>query len=256
MPVSRVPVGGISEEAVAMSLLGVYRRKFAFEAVPAGAKGLRSVGSVITLTPPQATFDTGVGVNKVCELIEDISLDPLEDSNAGESFFTAHKHIIRSVFRRTSVVNPAGECFIGIELGSMGNAPPWQSTFGASNASIQLRYDYTNERWEIMLYDGDGVAPTRQTCTIQPSFSFTPQAREPMIIFDPQNSLIEFYVDAQLIHTYRGNRWLNNPNANYTASGTGGGGLFVTSGSNAAGQITGIFSLHEFIALGQRKFAP
>lgn len=230
--------------------LEAYRRKFPLEAVSANAKGVRSAGSSVQLTTPQATIDTGVGANKTWEIVEDLTFDPLEQTAAGESWWLK-RHIVRGIVRNyPGNINPAGEQFIGVELGSFGVNPPYQTNWPSANSAIQLRWDFTNSRWEVCIFESSiGGPPDRFTCTQQPNFA-SPWVRELMIDYTPTVS-IRFYIDALLAYTYAGSRM-----AGFAGSPPVGGGLFVTSGSNGAGRVQSLVSFNDFLTIDHRANSP
>jgi hypothetical protein len=126
----------------------------------------------------------------------------------------------------------AGECFMGIEIGTFLAFPPWQSNFTA-NAVVQLRYNFTLERWEICIYDADGVTPPDVVpCDINPSPTNVnlELALEWVPNFaDPSQNRLTAYLNRKVAALLVGGRLANligAPNDENQA------GYFVTNGSD------------------------
>ncbi len=129
-------------------------------------------------------------------------------------------------------------------------APPWATNYAVNTLSaIQLRYNAARSKWEFLIYDCDEVAPTVEDCTVQPPTIATNNCFELMLDYQPGDR-IDCYVTGQLVHTYRGSRLLSfqvNP-----SGADAGGGIFVTSGSNAAGRMQAEFFSFKAITVGRK----
>ena len=139
----------------------------------------------------------------------------------------------------------AGEVLQGIEIGCMQQLPPWQTNFAAADPCIQLRWNSTSARWEIMIYDGDGVtAPDLFACDINPAWGPDLTQKELILRWIPNpatgNNVMEAYINGVLAKrlTTAGTPRLANFQHLSPSALANLGGYFMTNGSNAAAQRT------------------
>lgn len=145
---------------------------------------------------------------------------------------------------------PAGECVQGIEMGSFLIQTPWQTNFVNSPIPMpvcQLRFNYTRHKWEVLVWDGDtGLAPDVVDCDWQPVSGMwvcDAEIKEFRMDYRPGpngvGSHLLCYLNGQLVKDYTGQR-LDNcfPNVGGGSGVDIRAGYFVTSGSNAASDIS------------------
>lgn len=252
------------ESTIIMDKRKAYSRVWAFETLP--PLGVRSGGVTSTLFGGRMQADTGVGANRTFEIAESIDDDPLENSVLGEQWWGTNQtqerriHVVKAIVRYTQSISPAGDAFLGIGMGSPGVTTPWTS--GIKTAHIHCRYNYTLARWEVAIGDGDTVESV-VACSVQPSFTFSPQARELTMVYRPTvideadgvtvlvNGEVKFYIDNSVVHTITGGK-LNTINTICDKGGT----WFITSGSSAAGRTAGEIAWNERYTIYTRPYTP
>ena len=154
-------------------------------------------------------------------------------------------HRVRCVMNRFSAGagGPyAGECYQGIEIGSFQVAPPWQTGYvNAFYPCVQLRYDMVLERWELCLYQGDGVTiPTIVACDLQPGLWEIDNGHVDAVLewtpdlSNPNLNRIKAYINGVLVHQVVGGPLTT---LSVQALGTYGDGYFMTRGSTGGAEI-------------------
>lgn len=212
-----------------------YTRSWGWDALP--PFGQRSAGATGTLEGGVVFFDTLAGANRIFEVSESVDDDPTEHPSIGEHWWQ-RDHIVRAIIMRRNNTSPAGESFMGIGLGSPEQLPPWNARLDTF-AYVQLRFNFTLDRWEFAIYDGDGTVATVQACTVNFNDFSDPQGkREAMLFYQPSAGRVQCFLDNQLVHTYSGGKV-----AGIQVNGASkGASYFCTSGSNALGrQIMGVY---------------
>lgn len=238
---------GSARRSLLNEMLGMYVRTFPFEAEP-GYK-VTDAGYVTTLNPPSARLQTATGANKGVEYYEYIHDNCLGSDASGGDVFSL-RTIVRATLTELATLNPQGEMLAGIEWGSLRCHPPFDTNWNVNGLnSIQLRYNVVRDKWEFMIYDGDGVvAPTVEDCSVQYRAPQAGTKTELMIDYQPGTAAL-CYLDGKLVHTYTGTRLVGF--AENTSGCDAGGGVFVTSGSHASGRTTARFTMVQFITLGR-----
>lgn len=184
---------------------------------------------------------TTLGANKLYECSEHYGLQPSD----GRKTIWQRPFLFKQVQNAltTDLGGALGECVQGIEFGSFGVGIPWQTNFVAANEGpvIQLRYNFTLVRWEVLVWDFDvGTAPDIVPCTVQP-FGFLPDQGFPelMIVYKPGpggvGSAFLAYLNGILVHTYQGARLDNCYNGAFAEMS--GAGFFAASGSSATNRV-------------------
>lgn len=208
------------------------------------ANGFRSTGYSEFLRNLVREISLPVGANKIYERCLGDAVAGLSSNGPANQVTTwgVKDVTIQCLINPPTVSgSPTGETFIGIELGSFGITVPWQTGYtGASGPTVQFRYDYTNSRFEVCCWDQDpGIAPERQTCTLNPTFGPDVYAQEFKMVVSPNggtNGTVKCYLSGTLVHTYQSAR-LDLSLSAMAATGTG-PGFFVCNGSNAAISLT------------------
>lgn len=208
-------------------------------------------GYTIQLSSPMAKVTTATGANKCAEYYEYAHHNPYGAFGGGGDWFHL-RHIVKCWLNNAVATNPQGECFAGIELGSFKAGLPWATNYGLNALQcIQLRWNAARSKWEFLICDCEGSAPTVEDCVIQPSLALNAGA-ELMIDYQPRER-VDLYITGQLIHSYKGPRL-----AEFAVNAGGadaGGGIFVTSGSNAAGKMVCEFFGFKAITVGRKQRA-
>lgn len=129
---------------------------------------------------------------------------------------------------------PAGEALVGIEWGSFGVGPPFQDNYvGGQNGPVfQFRWNYTREKFELMVWDADtGTPPIVIDCDLQPTFTPDLYIKEFKMEYLPAAgglSVLNCYLNGELAISYSGDRLQNC----YGADSNYGAGFFTCGGTS------------------------
>lgn len=196
----------------------------------AALNGLRSATPVEKPLGSCRYVSTPSGANKLFEFVENNVVD-INPSRPGWK----KPFIFRQYQNRMNGGSAAGECFQGIQIGSFGTAPPWQTNYVASPIGqpvVQLRWNETLTRWEVCVWDAySGVAPDVVACSSQPAFEVDTVCGELALVYLPNDGAptLQAYFNGALIHTYSGARLTELYNYGSMQYGAG---YFMTNGSN------------------------
>lgn len=220
---------------------GDYRFFSHWHAIPTSGffpRGQRSAGFVDKFIGTARYISTPVGSNKVFEVVEDFLIYPAKAP--GPHAYGWNSPIIFTMVLNSMSGNaaaPAGECLQGIEIGSFGQLTPWATNYAFGNGPVlQLRYNFTLTRWEVLVWELDTETPPDVVpCSVQPPFVIDNGIVELMMVYEPNlagDTSLRCYIDRVLVHTYTGGRLNVVP-----VSGTSeprGCGYFMTNGTGAA----------------------
>lgn len=216
-----------------------------FNGVPYyGKRAIQSPSPAVKVRGACFFLDTTTGVNGIWEAgLGFNSIIPISSGLPGFSSVWGNPFYFAM---RQNRMNPtgvtAGDRLQGIGWGDlMGVDTPWASTFGTSSANqtVQLRYNLTREKWELMYFIADGNPPVVVDCSIQtPVFtvdqSIPELALEYLVNSDGSNPVLKAYLDRKLIHTLNlPSVWAVTP----TVEGVG-PYIFATNGSGAGAFVS------------------
>jgi hypothetical protein len=168
------------------------------------------------------------GANKICEFYEFVKNGVF--SRLGEGAFFRTYHYLEAFISEGTPTNPAGEAFMGIEIGSQKLAPPLNDHPSTQLSSIQLRFNQTTGLLETSVYsDLTGInSPVVESFDGSDTGAFA-------IEYDPLR-YIRFFQDNELVHIINDQTLLRGLYNNVVDDA--GFGAFVTSGSDAAGAMS------------------
>jgi hypothetical protein len=218
------------------------RWAFPFAAVP---KVLRqSAGTTVTLEAPALTVQTAVGANKVWEgsISRAVSDEPLEfkhpDGTALHPFWDSYIRFGCFVgpYGGTFSANPTATMFSGIEFGTYGAGPPFASPGPGTGGFVQLRHNRLDDVIEMASCPGDGVTPITVTPLVAAPALVNHGVYMELISVGPAGPIIAL-INRREVGRLTGAAVppLQNNDGQQC-------GLFVTSGTNAAGQHLVFFS--------------
>lgn len=226
-----------------------YRRMSMSFPVSSAVGGQRSAGFVDRAWGLERDITLPAGNNKIFEVVEQEVIEPGEtlDNTMGDVWNQPFKYkMVQNCGNPPTIGPPVGEWCQGIQWGSFFAAPPFQSNFSAGNACLQLRYNQGTVKWELVIYDGDGVTPpTVQNCDIQPLFTPDLYVKELMLEYEPLSSprVLKAYINGVLAKTYTGGRLETMSTGGFPTKA----GYFVTSGSSGTGTMAETGFYHNAI---------
>lgn len=178
-----------------------FRELYHFNAATTLTPGIRSAGYSEKCFGSARYVSTPTGANKVWEVFENPIVPRTSGvPNSARPFVFA---MVVNAANGNSAI--AGECLQGIEIGSFNQLTPWQTTyaFAAYGPVMQLRYNYTVSRFEVLVWDGDsGTPPEIVPCTINPTWICDTHIKEFVLDYRPSPvagvSRLNAYLNGQL----------------------------------------------------------
>lgn len=185
--------------------------------------------------------------NRTVEVCKDWLVNPLEYTGLA-TFSQRITYAMLMNLVSMGGAAPAGECLQGIQIGSMGVAPPYQTNWVSAllGPCIQFRYNlgrstgdppaWSNGWWELMIFADDGQPPLVLDADIHP-VTAADKPKEVKLEYLPApagGSVVRAYLNGQLAKEYSGERL----QALYGRTNTRHYGYFMTSGSDGATSLT------------------
>lgn len=209
--------------------------------------GARSAGYVEKGYGDARYISLAVGANKVYEVCNSAIVNQTAIDGTSRAFLDLPFDYSRVINPNLPLTVAAGDCFVGIEVGSNATAPPWDAAGFAINppqgVPFQLRYNFTLSRFEMAAFNAIDD-PFVKVCTYQPTFT-------------PDNNVTEFrlrwnhlakQMDAYLNGVHAGSMTAAEyPDIMAVQGALGEGfGYFLTNGSDATNQMleVGFYRAH------------
>jgi len=209
-------------------------------ALPTG--GVRTAGSTIVCQAPILSLTTGVGANRIVQVCEQHGQDFDLFSINGASFWDLEHYVSCRMGHQdaTNFANPTATMYAGVEMVAYLTTPPFPvppNSIASADGCVHLRARLDTGAWEL-LQDNDTVS---RVDVLNGVVAYNPASTPVRLeIFYTQN-----YVSAA-INGVEGTRVPNIMINQSLGMSHVGSGVFITSGSNAAGNQTMLF--YDFLA--------
>lgn len=195
--------------------------------------GIRSTGHTDKYLGACRYVNTPTGANKLFEVVEQLVVSP----DASSNMFGAPIVFAMVLNAANGNAAIAGECLQGIEIGSFNQPTPWATNYTFSPAPVlQLRYNFTLTRWEVLVFDAGGDAPVVYACDYQPGFAVDLGIIEAKLQWLPSttgDSVLNAYLGGRLAKSVSGG--ILNGLISSTPFACG---YFITNGSSAGANWT------------------
>jgi hypothetical protein len=176
----------------------------------AGNTGVRSVGYNERLRGFTREIGLPVGTNKIYELLTNPVVCPINVINASLTAPACGFDLRCTINPPTQLGVAAGECFIGIQMGSFKCLPPFQTNYGTAPGGdepvFQFRWNFTTQRFEVLFWDSDLVtAPDVVATDLQVAFSPDAYQKEFRMVLEATSDAtrtLKCYLNGVLAHTY------------------------------------------------------
>lgn len=206
--------------------------------------GPKSGSTLVTIHPPVVIVNTSVGgANKICEVAEwwGNDFEPTQFATAGGPWWAMPQYAACIMNKGSNVaVNPTATQYAGFALSSLNATPPFAAppATTASDPGICVRARSTDGQWELVQ---DDLSTQRADVLVGVNpFDLTNAVASRVEIYYVPATLIQVYIDGTLGIALSGAQVLlgqNPQNSPHT-----GMACFVTSGTNAAGSMSCVFS--------------
>lgn len=205
--------------------------------------GQRSAGYVEKPLGEARYISLPVGANKIYEVCYSGIVDQITGTGAPESGWAQPFDYSRPINPNTPLTVATGDCFMGIQYGSLGIAPPWNAAAFAvtppSGSAVQLRYNYTLTRFEFAVFGDQVNNADVAACSYQPEYEPDTGVVEFRLIYSPTPRRFTAYLNQRFAGTWTADDLPQIGELTQTGSGEM-FGYFVTNGSTSTNQMNEI----------------